>query len=325
MVSKRARDANLDSVRGLACLLLVAFHVVGGDGSGLRLPDHHPLRHLVDSLELVRMPLFTALSGYLFAARPPGRADIAVFARKKARRLLVPLVFATMVFLAGRALLYGEGLSLLAFFTSYQHLWFLQALALLLAGFGAWFAFGDPGSGRLAVVALAAALAGHMLPWTGVFSLSGAFYLAPFFTAGILIHRHRAELDRPAVREATLAAVLIVLAADQYELFGHQAEKLARTSLYAVLCGSAAALVLIQRMPAIRWLGAVGAYSFAIYLWHPLFGSAARRAIEMAHGPMLVALALSMAAAIAIPILAARIAGRVPVLSELVTGSRATA
>ena len=61
----------LDTLRGLACLLLVSYHVIGGDReTGLRLPDEHIAARINDFLALVRMPLFSFLSGMVYAWRP---------------------------------------------------------------------------------------------------------------------------------------------------------------------------------------------------------------------------------------------------------------
>ncbi len=89
---------NLDSVRGLACLLVIALHVVGDNASaGLHLPMTSGWHYVMISIEFLSMPLFTALSGYLNAGRRVIRAEFAGFWSKKLRRLGIPLVCATMI------------------------------------------------------------------------------------------------------------------------------------------------------------------------------------------------------------------------------------
>ena len=63
---------HLDTIRGLACLLLVTYHVVGPDRfTGMRVADGSFYRTvLADGPLLVRMPLFTFLSGFVYAYRP---------------------------------------------------------------------------------------------------------------------------------------------------------------------------------------------------------------------------------------------------------------
>ena len=65
------RNTNLDTLRGLACVLLTFYHVVGLDpASGLRLPLDSHYRAFNDMLAYIRMPLFTILSGVVYAMRP---------------------------------------------------------------------------------------------------------------------------------------------------------------------------------------------------------------------------------------------------------------
>jgi surface polysaccharide O-acyltransferase-like enzyme len=62
--------SNINTVRGLACLLIVALHVVGNAASnGLHLPMTSGWHYVMQSIEFLRIPLFTALSGYLYAGR----------------------------------------------------------------------------------------------------------------------------------------------------------------------------------------------------------------------------------------------------------------
>jgi surface polysaccharide O-acyltransferase-like enzyme len=61
---------NIDTVRGLACLFIVALHAVGDTPSnGLRLPMTSDWHYAMESIEFLRIPLFTALSGYLYAGQ----------------------------------------------------------------------------------------------------------------------------------------------------------------------------------------------------------------------------------------------------------------
>jgi len=58
-------NLRLETLRGLACILLVLYHVVGSDpAQGLMLADGW-LRWLNDGLAYLRMPLFTFLSGWI--------------------------------------------------------------------------------------------------------------------------------------------------------------------------------------------------------------------------------------------------------------------
>jgi peptidoglycan/LPS O-acetylase OafA/YrhL len=61
------RNIPVDTLRGLACILLVAYHVIGvTPESGLRLHDGI-LKNANELLAYIRMPLFTFLSGFVYA------------------------------------------------------------------------------------------------------------------------------------------------------------------------------------------------------------------------------------------------------------------
>lgn len=89
----RTRDLSVDTLRGIACILLVTMHVIGYDeNQGIHVPDTSALRWYTESFVYLRMPLFTFLSGFVYAWRPAKHGQYRSFMGKKARRLLVPYV-----------------------------------------------------------------------------------------------------------------------------------------------------------------------------------------------------------------------------------------
>lgn len=88
------KNLSIETLRGIAILLVVAGHVIGSapDG-GMKIDFPHPLRYLYLWIDYIQMPLFTAIAGWVYALKPaalPG--GFVVFARKKAMRLLVPMI-----------------------------------------------------------------------------------------------------------------------------------------------------------------------------------------------------------------------------------------
>ncbi|NJC33087.1 peptidoglycan/LPS O-acetylase OafA/YrhL [Sphingomonas jejuensis] len=311
-----------ESVRGFACILLVLYHVVGSSSdAGMHLPQDHVLRSLMDCLAFVRMPIFTALSGYLFAANPPRPESLRIFTLKKFRRLGVPLLVATAVFGLSRYEIYGEPFALRSFFTSYLHLWFLQALLLLFVVFGIWHALATPSRVQLMLAMLFASLAMWSLPWFDGFSLGGALYLTPYFVFGILMRHHPALIEAAEWRILALGVLLLVMSTKALGTFGYVLD-IPTSSLFAVICGCAAVLILMQRMPHVPILAAVGSFSYTIYLWHPIFGSAARQLLERLNAWPIGVFLASMGAALLMPILVHVAAMRLPYLSVALTGLR---
>ncbi len=97
------RDIRIDTLRGVACLLLVSMHVIGHNSTaGIRVDDDSAYRWFADSFMYLRMPLFSVLAGFVYGWRPlRARSAYRGFMGKKARRLLIPyLVFVPLIGLA---------------------------------------------------------------------------------------------------------------------------------------------------------------------------------------------------------------------------------
>ncbi len=135
------RDVPIDSLRGVAILLMVAGHVIGADESlGMGVGPHSGWRFGYDLLVDLRMPLFTALSGLVYGLRPLGPdGDLTRFMIRKSRRLLVPLITVGTGFVVLRAIAPGTNstVGLNSWWRIYvdsddTHFWFLQAIFLII-------------------------------------------------------------------------------------------------------------------------------------------------------------------------------------------------
>ena len=322
---RRGEDvpANLDSVRGLACLLVVALHVIGDSAAtGLRLPMSSGWHYAMMSVEFIRMPLFTALSGYLYAGNRVSREAFGRFWVKKARRLGVPLVCVTAVmwFLLARTEAEPVGASR-AFLFSFGHLWYVQALILLFAAVSVCDAVFRPGCAALTLAGLVAVMVDQS-GWsiTTCFSLNGAFYLAPYFLFGMILRENPAWLRDRSAGWMALGIVAIVLTCQQLGL-AELMVPVTALQLPAALAGMSGVVFLLQRFPRSRLLAAIGTYSYTIYLWHVTAGAAARTILVKAGIAEVPALFPPIfAASVAVPMLLYHIARMVPFLSVAVTG-----
>uniref|UniRef100_UPI0035AFCA27 acyltransferase family protein n=1 Tax=Paracoccus sp. TaxID=267 RepID=UPI0035AFCA27 len=86
------RHLPIETVRAIAILVLVSFHVIGGPeaGRGLGLQAPHPLRYYADLLIDIRMPLFAFIAGAVYALRPVRVEKLGSFLVGKFRRLALP-------------------------------------------------------------------------------------------------------------------------------------------------------------------------------------------------------------------------------------------
>lgn len=269
---------SIDTLRGLACLLLVAFHVVGeGPGSGLQLDHAHLASRLNDWASVLRMPLFSVLSGLVWSLRP-GPPDLAGVAVRKARRLLVPMLLVGTAFaVAQSAATDGHARALdwwRLHFVPVGHYWFLEALfwvflaATLLQRAGL---LSTPA--RLAGTWVAAAALQLAAPLPVALGLEGATYLLPFFLLGTAVQRRPSTLL--SGRAAGAAAGL--LAAAVLALCARPDQRLAQSQTPAELLASVACcLLLLHLRPRLAGLAWIGRWSFGIYLFHVLFSAGVR-------------------------------------------------
>jgi peptidoglycan/LPS O-acetylase OafA/YrhL len=269
---------NIHSVRGLACLLIVAFHVIGDDaGEGLHLPDDSAWHYAMKSIVFLRLPLFTVIAGYFYGGHRVTRPYFIPFWSKKLRRIALPFACVTIIVWLLRRQIYVEPKSLLdAFLYGYGQLWFLEALLVIFAAMSVWDVVSRPGSGALVLAGLTAVMITQSFnDITQFLSLSDALRLTPYFLFGILL-RERGEWVRdPRIGRFALGIVAIVLISQQFAMNG-LANEISRLQLPAVIAGMAGAVFLVQRLPQTPLLEIVGNYSYTIFLWHVVIGAAAR-------------------------------------------------
>ncbi|EWY39187.1 acyltransferase [Skermanella stibiiresistens SB22] len=279
----------MDELRGFACLLLVSLHVVGHDpGVAMRVEDDSWFRYGVESWTFVRMPLFTFLSGLVYAMRPARRERLPDFYGKKLRRLGIPLLTVAPAFFILQAITPGTTASpdwyefLTIPILPYQHYWYLQALLLIFFGVGLLDAHGLISRPRpfIALSAVAVVLnltfANTLHKSVDLFAVSQAAYLLPYFLLGVAFTRFHDSLTSGAARLGALAVVVVGTLIHQATLWDLIPGEIERTDAVGLLTGSAAALVLIQLMPRVSPLRHLGHYSYAIFLHHMFFQAAVR-------------------------------------------------
>lgn len=295
--SPPSRNLAVDTLRGVACLLLVSFHVIGYSSTdGLHVGDDSALRYYTDSVDYLRMPLFTLLSGLVYAWRPlHDPSGYLSFMGKKVRRLLVPYVIfvpaigVTQVYLDGANtsrelepvhwLLY----SLSPYWFLLTTFWLFAVVALL-----------DSRSllssrrsvGMVFCLSLIVVLVAHTEQFR--FLQAGqALTLAPFFLAGIAMSRFSLIPSTRAARWGCTAVLLTVVVAVQLSLTGHMpgvdGAFDSRHSLVGIGLGILFPLVFLGWRLSNRALAWIGGYSSGIFLLHS-FAIGAVRVVLSATG-----------------------------------------
>lgn len=308
--------------------MLVTYHVVGSDGSsGIQVPADHPIRLFVDFLIDIRMPLFAAIAGFVYALKPVPAERLLRFQTGKLRRLAIPGMVAITLFALASHLaeirFAPAGPWWQIYLFSYAHYWFLQAILII---FLVYCSFDILTGGRWLLPTFLLSvlwyLTGIHIP-TSFLSIDDVFYLLPYFIFGIVLYRHRQTLDRHAL--PILGVMLtIAIAATLWNLrLLDQTGSLStdRRDLQSAAFGLAMTSILLRWTPPIRALAGFGPLSFTIYLYHVFGTSAMRRLLDMAGiETVMVLIPLGIIAGFAVPWAIHRLAALFPLGRLLVLG-----
>jgi glucans biosynthesis protein C len=320
-----ARDARIDTLRGIACLLLVAYHVIGGgEGRGLDPAPDSFLSWFSDSMAYLRMPLFTFLAGFVFAQRENLASESGRFLWGKIRRLLLPLVCVGTLYFFVQGVVGEEDLAASyfeVFLFPFEHFWYLQSLFLIFVAVffmdvGGWIRTPQR---LLAATAIAFLLAPLIEFETNLFSINGAIYLLPYFLMGIAFKRlpwltdiHQGSRH---ARGFIVVSTLMLTVLHQASVLGTFPElfhpyKLSG-EIYSVACIAFLYSIGLSS-GALSW---IGGYSYSIYLFH-VFGTAGARIVLGKMGVVNEALLFSsgMLAGLILPVVVEKVFDRSPVL-----------
>ncbi|NSL54039.1 acyltransferase family protein [Uliginosibacterium aquaticum] len=275
IVQKNDRRLEVDTLRGLACLLLVFYHVVGSSAaSGLHV-EKGVLREFNDLLVHVRMPIFTVLSGFVYGARPFS-GGFFEFLVGKAKRLLVPMLFVGTFFALIQSFVPGSNHRveswLLLHVIPYAHFWFVESLFLIfvvVAVLEYWQKITD-GRSFFFVLLIAVLL---MLSGAGFeyFSVKGAVYLFPYFMFGLLLKRFALLDGVGRAAGVCVLAVVFVCMLVWGERIGTD-----RQSVASLVVAVSSVSALYAMRLKFYWLAWVGVRSYSIYLYHVFFAAGAR-------------------------------------------------
>ena len=312
------QDGEVQTLRGVACLLLVAFHAVGSSSaSGLHVPDGSAYREFTNLFVHIRMPLFTFLSGLVYAYRPLRPGEAMRFFGKKLRRLGVPLLVASTI-LYGLHLAAHDPVSPLSRMWSvyvypFYHLWFVQALLPVFAVLVVLERLGALAtSGRFMVVLALALMAywyGPLLP-SDALGLRNATYLLPFFLWGVGVHRFRGLLQSQPALIAAAACFVVAQGFHAYIVLTHTLapiDPVVTRSAWTLLIGMSAGLCGLRFLPRMPLMERIGGSSYVIYLYHPLFVAAVLAGLGVLPAlPMILLFAAAAAAGLAGPMVMER-------------------
>lgn len=274
---KKSRNLQIDTLRGIACILLVAYHVIGSsDSVGLKISDGL-YRELNDILAYLRMPLFTFLSGVVYAYRPftdsPGK-----FIKGKVRRLLMPMLIVGTLFAVMQAWAPGSNNSTqnwsLLHVIPVGHFWFIEAIFIIFMLIIPLEIIGGISNVRNATIVFCLSIFLYLsnldIPY---FAISGAIYLLPFFLSGVALQQSDLiEKINIKVGVFILAITTLMLVLIYTQLLVSDSKR----TLVSLLVGILGCIGLLSLKFESYFIARIGAYSYTIYLFHVFFTAGCR-------------------------------------------------
>lgn len=267
------RNDQIDTLRAIACIGLVSYHVVGSSsGSGLELPDNHWLARLNLALVDLRMPLFSFLSGMVFNI-PEGAFFPKI--KAKSRRLLLPMATVGTIFWIIRNMMgYAQEPLYEIFFLPFAHFWFLQAtFVIMLSCLIGTYICGGRSNLAIGIVGVLGAVlyVSPFRPEVNLFSIMNAWKLAPFFAAGFLTARNitwQRSPDQKIIGTIGIISAAIFGAMLAWDLVTFEPQM---RRVVSVTLGLAFCLMLYMAKPNSSWLAWIGRQSYPVYLFHVFF------------------------------------------------------
>ena len=335
MELKKEKDLSVETLRGAAIILVVIGHVIGsGSDGGMQVDNDSFLRHFYYTFEFLRMPLFTVISGWVYALHPVTSKYFNDFIVKKIRRILLPMIFVGGAYFLLQYLVPGTNakgdLSEIwkIFVFPYTLFWYLPSLFLVfvLVAIIDSFRKMETFINWLLVFCLTLMILlvrDYFIAQESLnfFSYKGAVYLLPFFIMGVGIKRFKDFFNNRIFIASLLIILICSLVIQQlawYKLFDYNFSKSGGIGLLIGLTGT---ILLFRLRWKVNWLIWFGSFAYSIFLFHA-FGTAAGRIIIQKFGIHYSAIIfiVSLLAGMCFPIIAEKIFNRFGITRMLFLG-----
>lgn len=271
------RNLKIDTLRGIACILLVAYHVIGSSpNNGLKISGGL-YREINDILAYLRMPLFTFLSGVVYAYRPFQTGCVS-FIKKKARRLLIPMLTVGTSFVILQSIIPGTNATIdnwyLLHIKPVAHFWFVESLFfffILIVIFEKAKLFNNALNFSLVLLAMSFL---YLSPFENEYlSLNGLVYLSPYFLLGMGLQRYSLIVGIQLPIKITIILSTIILF---YLIYNGAIPMHGKRTLLALLLSFMSCIALFSSGLKSKFMAKIGVYSYSIYLFHVFFTAGSR-------------------------------------------------
>lgn len=336
MNSKNQKDQTLETLRGAVIILVVIGHVIGsGPDGGMKVKDDSFMRYCYSSfIELLQMPLFTVIAGWVYALRPVTLNKAVDFLQKKVWRILVPMFvvgacyFLLQYFTPGtnRKGELREIWKLLFF--PYTLFWYLYSLFLVFIVITAIDIFKKMESFNQWIIVFSISVVLLLLrdvvipyEWPNYFSYKGALYLLPCFVLGVGLKRFATVFQHPVIKYAVPVILISCFIIQQLSWFKVIDYPVYKDNVVGFLIGLCGTMMLMRLQVKINWLIWFGGFAYSIYLFHAFGTAGGRIVIQKLHiNSTAVIFIVSLLAGLFVPVAAEKILDKFKITRMLFLG-----
>ncbi|MFT5249417.1 MAG: glucan biosynthesis protein C [bacterium] len=332
------KNKTIETLRGLAILLVVVGHVIGSaaDG-GMKVDNDSFLRYFYDTfIDCLQMPLFTIIAGWVYSLKPATYKKSKIFFVKKAVRIIVPMFVVGVCYFLLQYVTPGtnkkENLldlwKLLLF--PYTLFWYLYSLFVVFVVIALVDVFGKMNTVKnwllifcLTVVLLL--IRDYVIPYESpnYFSYKGALYLLPCFILGVGLNRFKIFFQKKIIIYLTPILLVTCVIIQQLSWFGLIDYVVHKNTTVGLILGFTGTIMLLSSRIKVNWLIWFGIFAYSIYLFHA-FGTAAGRIISSSLNidSKIVIFIMSLTAGVLLPILTDKILERFKLTRILFLGKQ---
>lgn len=289
----KQKSYHIETLRGIAILLVVLGHVIGSTSEGgMKVANDSFFRYIYDLFVNIRMPLFTVISGWVYALHPVKSDNISIFMQKKVRRLLFPMIFVGSLYFLLQYLIPGTNNKMALsdiwkiYVFPYSIYWYLPALFLVFVGVAICDIkkYLNTISGWCLLMLVACILCyselTSIIPKSipNYFAFKNAFYLSPFFLTGVGIVRFKEKLSSPVMIKIYLAGLIIGICLQQVNYFYPQLTGFYSKYHLSIIIGILSSAYLVNLKLNNRFFIWLAQYAYTIYLYHG-FGTSGGRIV----------------------------------------------
>lgn len=335
MTVKTNKDLSVETLRGIAIVLVVMGHVIGSKSDGgMKVADDSFLRHIYFTFQYLRMPLFTVISGWVYSLRPVSADYFGDFIRKKIRRILIPLVmvggayYLIQSFVPGTNFSYSPSSVWRILVFPYTFYWYLQALFIvfiivgvidsnqLLNKFSHWLILFV-----LSIVLLI--IRDKIIPesFPNYFGFKGGIYLLPFFVIGVGLQRYKSYFSNKYFVWGLIIVLVASLTVQQMVWYNIVEYEFSNRDGLGLIIGVVGTILLLQikfKVSAFVWMGN---YAYSIFLFHS-FGTSGGRIVLNTFGinNTVIVFFFSLALGLLLPVIAELVLDRYGITRMLFLG-----